>query len=399
MDFIINHSSLFISIGVIALIALIGYYADKKDSKKNNTSKPVTKGSDVESSVSSQSEDNINKVPEDKPEVLNFDNMPEVVSEPSVPETIDISADDAVETPVAAAPEFTSDLSDFLINPDDPNVYSANNNVQMAPMAGSYVAPVSPIGVVPDTPVVNPAPVNPVPVVSSVPETVSPIQGPTVSPVTETVSIPEQPSVATAEAPVYETPVVNEVPVDETASIREGVEQPVEETIDNVSTVSEPISPVGNLYVSSSFENVDMSLEDLEKKNYEKIVSKKSVEKEDDDSENYFYSDLDDGVSESYDETSVDDSNEQTEVSEQNVEDNSIEPNHFSELVVDNDVPVFNQENSEPATDFQPIPDLDNTIPEVNQNTENQESVPDLNSGVVSENFDFNSSSDNMWNF
>ena len=95
----------------------------------------------------------------------------------------------------------------------------------------------------------------------------------------------------------------------------------------------------------------------------------------------------------------MDDSNEQTEVSEQNVEDNSIEPNHFSELVVDNDVPVFNQENSEPATDFQPIPDLDNTIPEVNQNTENQESVPDLNSGVVSENFDFNSSSDNMWNF
>lgn len=421
MDFIINHSSLFISIGVIALIALIGYYADKKDSKKNNTSKPVTKGSDVESSVSSQSEDDINKVPEDKPEVLNFDNMPEVVSEPSVPETIDISADDAVETPVAAAPEFTSDLSDFLINPDDPNVYSANNNVQMAPMAGSYVAPVSPIGVVPDTPVVNPAPVNPVPVVSSVPETVSPIQGPTVSPVTETVSIPEQPSVATAEAPVYETPVVNEVPVeeapvvvpvetpvsetpvvnevpvDETASIREGVEQPVEETIDNVSTVSEPINPVGNLYVSSSFENVDMSLEDLEKKNYEKIVSKKSVEKEDDDSENYFYSDLDDGVSESYDETSVDDYNEQTKVP--NVEDNSIEPNHFSELVVDNDVPVFNQENSEPATDFQPIPDLDNTIPEVNQNTENQESVPDLNSGVVSENFDFNSSSDNMWNF
>ena len=48
--------------------------------------------------------------------------------------------------------------------------------------------------------------------------------------------------------------------------LREGVEQPVEETIDNVSTVSEPISPVGNLYVSSSFENVDMSLEDLEKK-------------------------------------------------------------------------------------------------------------------------------------
>ena len=162
MDFIINHSSLFISIGVIALIALIGYYADKKDSKKNNTSKPVTKGSDVESSVSSQSENNnAPEVLDDKPEVLNFD-VPETVSEPSVPETIDIPANDAVETPVAAAPEFTSDLSDFLINPDDPNVYSANNNVQMAP--GPYAVPV-----------------NSVPVVNSVPESVGPVQGPAVS--------------------------------------------------------------------------------------------------------------------------------------------------------------------------------------------------------------------------
>ena len=440
MDFIMNHSSLFICIGVIALLALIGYYADKKDSKKNNTSKPVTKGSDVESSVSSQSENNnAPEVLEDKPEVLNFD-VPESVSEPSVPETLDISANDAVETPVAAAPEFTSDLSDFLINPDDPNVYSANNNVQMAP--GSYVAPVSPIGVVPGTPVINPVPVNPVPVVDSVPEPVSPIQGSTVSPVAEPVSIPEQPVATPVETPVYETPVVNEVPVQETepvvtsseffaneapvgeinsvpepvvsevetpvseipvvneVPIEENVSEPVEqsalETTENVSTVSEPMSPVGNLYVSSSFENVDMSLEDLEKKNYEKIMSKKSVEKEDDDSENYFYSDLDDGVSESYDETSVDNSNEQSEVSESNVEENTAEPDHFSELVVDNDVPTFNQEVTEPATDFQPIPDLDNTIPEVNQN---QESVPDLNSGVVSENFDFNSSSDNMWNF
>ena len=188
--------------------------------------------------------------------------------------------------------------------------------------------------------------------------------------------------------------MVNEVPVEETIS--EPVEQPVQETTDNVSPVSEPMSPVGNLYVSSSFENVDMSLEDLEKKNYEKIMSKRTVEKDDDDSENYFYSDLDDGVSESYDETSVDDSNEQSEVSESSVEENPVEPDHFSELVVDNDVPTFNQGVAEPTTDFQPIPDLDNTIPEVNQD---QESVPDLNSGVVSENFDFNGSSDNMWNF
>ena len=430
MDFIINHSSLFISIGVIALIALIGYYADKKDSKKNNTSKPVTKGSDVESSVSSQSENNnAPEVLDDKPEVLNFD-VPETVSEPSVPETIDIPANDAVETPVAAAPEFTSDLSDFLINPDDPNVYSANNNVQMAP--GPYAVPV-----------------NSVPVVNSVPESVGPVQGPAVSSVAEPVSIPEQPVATLVETPVYETPVVDEIPVPETEpavtsseffaneisganaapideinsvseqpavsdvetpinetsvvnevpveeTISEPVEQPVQETTDNVSPVSEPMSPVGNLYVSSSFENVDMSLEDLEKKNYEKIMSKRTVEKDDDDSENYFYSDLDDGVSESYDETSVDDSNEQSEVSESSVEENPVEPDHFSELVVDNDVPTFNQGVAEPTTDFQPIPDLDNTIPEVNQD---QESVPDLNSGVVSENFDFNGSSDNMWNF
>ena len=430
MDFIMNHSSLFICIGVIALLALIGYYADKKDSKKNNTSKPVTKGSDVESSVSNQSENNnAPEVLEDKPEVLNFDNMPEVVSEPSVPETIDISADDAVETPVAAAPEFTSDLSDFLINPDDPNVYSANNNVQMAPMAGSYVAPVSPIGVAP----VNPVPVtNSVsyeqPISSSIPEsTFSSVQEPVVNPIVDSVqksvvvpdfepiqdstvnSVPEpvisesvpEPVINPVEAPVSEVPAINEASVVANISEPESFEQPVETPIDNVSPVSEPNSPVGNLYVSSSFENVDMSLEDLEKKNYEKIMRKKSVEKEDDDSENYFYSDLDDGVSESYNETSVDNSSEQTEVS--NVEENLVEPDHFSELVVDNDVPTFNQEVSEPTADFQPIPDLDNTIPEVNQNSssvsEVQEPVPDLNSGVVSENFDINSSSDNMWNF
>lgn len=444
MDFIMNHSSLFICIGVIALLALIGYYADKKDSKKNNTSKPVTKGSDAKSSVSSQSEDNnVNNVPEvldDKPEVLNFDTMPEVVSEPSVPETIDIPADDAVETPVAAAPEFTSDLSDFLINPNDTDVYSANNNVQMAPMSGPYVAPVSPIGVAPvvDTPVINAAPVNSVPVTnsvsyeqpvaSSIPEpTVSPVQESVVNSIVDSVqdpvvgsdfepiqdstvnfvpepviseSVPEL-VINPVEAPVSEVPAINEASVVANISQPESFEQPVETPIDNVSPVSEPNSPVGNLYVSSSFENVDMSLEDLEKKNYEKIMSKKSVEKEDDDSENYFYSDLDDGVSESYDETSVDNSSEQTEVS--NVEENLVEPDHFSELVVDNDVPTFNQEVSEPTADFQPIPDLDNTIPEVNQNSssvsEVQEPVPDLNSGVVSENFDINSSSDNMWNF
>ena len=36
MDFVMNHGGLFISIGVITLLALIGYYADKKDSKNKN---------------------------------------------------------------------------------------------------------------------------------------------------------------------------------------------------------------------------------------------------------------------------------------------------------------------------------------------------------------------------
>lgn len=45
MDFIINHSGFFLGIGITALLALIGYYADKKDSNKktNNSSIPTAK--------------------------------------------------------------------------------------------------------------------------------------------------------------------------------------------------------------------------------------------------------------------------------------------------------------------------------------------------------------------
>ena len=43
MDFVMNHGGLFISIGVITLLALIGYYADKKESKNDSSNNNASK--------------------------------------------------------------------------------------------------------------------------------------------------------------------------------------------------------------------------------------------------------------------------------------------------------------------------------------------------------------------
>ena len=43
MDFIINHSGFFLGIGITLLLALIGYYADKNDSKKEKKMKSSSK--------------------------------------------------------------------------------------------------------------------------------------------------------------------------------------------------------------------------------------------------------------------------------------------------------------------------------------------------------------------
>ena len=45
MDFIINHSGFFLGIGLVVLLAIIGYYADKNDTKNK---KVDNKNDDVE---------------------------------------------------------------------------------------------------------------------------------------------------------------------------------------------------------------------------------------------------------------------------------------------------------------------------------------------------------------
>ena len=75
MDFVMNHGGLFISIGVITLLALIGYYADKKESKsKNNvvsTSKPTASSSSDVSQNNNFSNSDLNNDVDDK--TFSFD--------------------------------------------------------------------------------------------------------------------------------------------------------------------------------------------------------------------------------------------------------------------------------------------------------------------------------------
>ena len=91
MNFIINHSGFFLGIGVTLLLALIGYYAEKKDSSKNknndNSSKSTTLGELPSDNVNMDNASNneiddgsprggkfINFVNTDQDSVFNLDN-------------------------------------------------------------------------------------------------------------------------------------------------------------------------------------------------------------------------------------------------------------------------------------------------------------------------------------
>ena len=76
MDFIVNHSSFFLCVGVIALLAIIGYYVDKSDNEKKNASSKDVKDKEpqVNSQVSAPVE--FNELPDVSEEFLTFNELP-----------------------------------------------------------------------------------------------------------------------------------------------------------------------------------------------------------------------------------------------------------------------------------------------------------------------------------
>ena len=333
MDFIMDHSSLFLSIGVIMLLALIGYYADKSESKKktkDKSSKPST-GKDE---VLTTNEVTPNEVKNDIMD--SFSQLPQGIPDMSTSDNGVWGNNVSFEEPVKENPEIVEDLTPEI---------NANENTNNGYFDISQDIPVinnSADQIDLDEPII--------------PNFDVPSSGQVVEPSFEQQNV---------DAPVVSEPVTN-VPVDE--GILKNV--PVENVITDA-------------FDSTSFENTGMSLDDLEKKNFEKIVNNMKSNSSND------YND--------YDDSGVDEFISGSEgVSEETME----------QPVVENVQPTIEEpiESSivEPTIE-QPIDTVESNSDDFSYNTENnstgvQDNVPELNEdSVVSTSFDSNNN--DIWKF
>ena len=356
MDFIMEHSNLFISIGVIMLLALIGYYADKNDSKKTNSvksSKPSTGKDDSVESVNTSNEvkndiiDSFSKLPESIPDVatndggvwgnnVSFEENKEVLN--NVTENV---ADNVVED---ITPEINNELNSndgyFDISQDIPLI---DNGVE----EDDIIIPAAPV---------------------------------------------EQ---VVQEASVIPEPVVSEAPVENAASYEQQQVENIVSEPDNGILKNVPVDAVASVptFDSSSFENTGLSLDDLEKKNYEKIVNNMK-----DDSSDYSDSFDDSGVDEYI--SGSDDSLSEGSEAEQptfeqensNIDEVPTESTTFDESNESDVQPVDNTQVTSDSED----PFAFGVVEKASEDT-SESSVPELNDGVVSS--DLNSDTGDIWEF
>lgn len=220
MGFIIGLCGFACGIGLIALLATIGYYAEKNNPTSNSLNvkdENVNNATDMKSPVDSS--------------VMNFNELPNVDKK----------------------------LNDVIDGFND----SSNKNVLDDSLS-----------------------------TSEIPE----------------VSVPEAASVDSGLSQVSISEPTNDTSVDHSVS---------NVTVSESASVDAPVVEENNTqsFSSSNFENVNLSLEDLEKKNYGEIVSNNNTSEDD----NYYYSNLDDSVSE----IPVDDSSDSVSESEKSVVDST----------------------------------------------------------------------------
>ena len=256
MDFFVDHSGFFLAVGVIMLLALIGYYADKKDSNKG---KKKNSGDKSDFKQISEKNENSNITEGSNKFINTFDyNLVDDKSN-SVDSFIENSIPDGFEN---------GTISDSSI--------LTSSDMNISDNSGSEV--------------------------------------------------------------------LNSDVTDDKADMNL--------SSDVVGSLSSDI----NSFNVSDFENISMSLDDLEKKNYEGISNKSTAF---DDSENYYYSNLDD--SESVDSSLVDDLDKS---SENVIENSDIQNNDISESVLENS-DIQNNDISE-SVDLSIDSDSSNITNEVN---------------------------------
>lgn len=359
MDFIMDHSSLFLSVGVIMLLALIGYYADKNDSKiKNkektskNTSKPSTGKDEVITKSESTSDDVKNNIMD------SFSQLPQDI--PSVP-----VSDNGVWGDVASIGELNSDENVEDLTPEINNVTvdGVSNITENINNNGYY-------DVSQDIPVINNVNKQEIPVVDDIN-------------VQDSLSDSDEPVIPFFDNNAVEMNQNNNISDDLVINAEPEENQNVEENV-NISNTDDGIlknvpveSVVGNVFDSSSFENTGMSLDDLEKKNYEKIVNN-IKEGSSDEYNNFDDSGIDEFISGSNTSESADFLSDVPKNESPDIE-STIEQSNVESPVVENfqsNDSTF--EDSEHSSDIQSVPELNDD-------------------SVVSS--DFNSSNNDIWKF
>ena len=340
MNFIINHSGFFLGIGVTLLLALIGYYSEKKDSSKNknndNSSKSTTLGELPSDNVNMDNASNneiddgstrggkfINFVNTDQDSVFNLDNslkpvqneIPEmnVTSNGDQSNVIDINGfDNTVQNGI---PEVSVTSNDVQNNVPDINV-GINNDV-----------PIENNNVVGNNNVADLSNNN----------------------ISDTTNY------------VQSNNGFNQV--DEVNNVNLSSDNISNENQNSVKQ-SSPIS-----FGANDFENINMSLEDLEKKNYDKIINNNVL----DDSDNYYYSELDT--------SNVDNSNSVVSPDLNNAVSNESANVIDTNIGINNDVPI---ENSNVDNNIVENNNLNNDI--VKNNNVDSSNYENVNNDVVVDN-------------
>ena len=311
MNFIINHSGFFLGIGVTLLLALIGYYAEKKDSSKNknndNSSKSTTLGELPSDNVNMDNASN-NEIDDGSPrggKFINFVNT----DQDSV-----FNLDNSLKPVQNEIPEMNVTSNDVQNNVPDINV-GINNDV---PIENNNV-----------------------------------VENNNVSDLSN--NITETNNYVQSNNGFNQVDEVNNV-------------NPSSDNISNQNqNFVEQSSPIS--FGANDFENINMSLEDLEKKNYDKIINNNVL----DDSDNYYYSELDT--------SNVDNSNSVVSPDLNNAVSNESANVIDTNIGINNDVPI---ENSNVDNNIVENNNLNNDI--VKNNNVDSSNYENVNNDVVVDN-------------
>lgn len=294
MDFIIDHIGIFIGFFIVAFLAIIGYFADKKDNEKKDNKNNV---------IVSEVDDNVNDSDDNYATPIMFDELPIIEKQTN------------------------NNVLNSFEQSDNSNLNQENNNFSNNVQVESF----------------------------NLSQDVNNHNNDLQS---QKFNLDENVNVST-------NTDSNLNSVDNVAPISSGTDSNLN-PVDDVAPISE------QSFGFSNFENLDMSLEDLEKKNYENIISESGKNANDD---NFYYSDISDDFSD-YDPMQENLVSENINISTQDINQNKQENSPLDEST---DLPL----NNDAISDSNFNHEFDNEVVLDSNSFDGGSSVDDLGTDVA----------------